>query len=231
MTQTEQLRSATAEIIEIPVEQLGISVPHLVRPIVDEDVDVLAETDETEWDVVEIRLWPEEYEPPATEHIRYHVISGNHRTRAARKKGLATLRCRILEAPDEVSYKLFAIKSNTRHGKNFTSEQRVQLARELQELGKSLAEIATVFGVHKSTVSNWLSGRDSNASKKREAEPLRNATPELIMSNGHSALLSMITAAPLNMRSEDARAALALLPAELQEKARKLQAWLDEVLR
>lgn len=221
----------TQEIIDIPVRELGISHDHLIRPIVEEDVAVLAETDETEWDPIEVRLWPDEWEKPAS-HVRYHVISGNHRTSAARRKGLSSLKGKLLDVPDERSYTIAAVKSNTRHGKNFTQEQRLALAQKLSEQGLSLAEISKVFGVHKSTVGNWLSGRDSNSSKKRQEEDtVAYATTEHPTNEVSAKLLGWLAVAPINVNVQDAKLALHSLPDGLQVKAQQIRAWLEALMQ
>lgn len=225
-------RYATGEIQDFEVRLLGINHDHLVRPIVEEDVDVLAETDATEWEPIEIRLWPDEWEKPAP-HVCFHVVSGNHRTSAARKKGLATLKGKVIDAPDDRSYTVAAVRSNTRHGKNFTQEQRLALAMKLSGQGLSLSEIAKTFGVHKSTVGNWLSGRDSNASKKRQEQEettVAYATPQLANNEISRKLLGWLAVAPLDIPTEHARHELRSLPDGLQEKACMMQKWLALVL-
>lgn len=158
-------RNAT-DVIEIPVNQLGISVPHLVRPIDEQYVAELVETDETEWEPIEVRLWPPEWSKP-TPDVFYHVVSGNHRTSAAQIKGLHTLRARRIEAASDLDYLLAAIRTNARHGRNFKEDERRLLAAQLKGLGQSADQIAKLFGVNRATVYNWLSGRDSNVSKKK----------------------------------------------------------------
>ncbi|OLD63277.1 MAG: hypothetical protein AUF65_02655 [Chloroflexi bacterium 13_1_20CM_50_12] len=157
-----------ASVVEIDVIMLGISEEHLVRPIDDQHVAYLRDTDESEWEPIEVRKWPKEWSKPTPE-IEYHVVSGNHRTSAARIKGLETLRAKILDVDSELDYLTAAIRTNTRHGRNFTEDERRVNAFKLRELGMKPSEIAKIFGVHKSTVNNWLSGRDSNASKKMKA--------------------------------------------------------------
>jgi predicted transcriptional regulator len=171
-------RNAPLEI-EIDIHTLGISKPHLVRPIIDEHVAFLVDTDENEWEPIEVRAWPDEWEKPS-QHVQWHVVSGNHRTSAARIKGLETVGARIIEASDERSYLHAAIKTNARHGRNFTEDDRKILAGKLKALGESSSDIAKLFGVHKSTVNNWLSNRDTNASKKNNArEQAQNVLADL----------------------------------------------------
>ncbi len=168
-----------APVVEIEVIMLGISEEHLVRPIDDQHVAYLRDTDETEWEPIEVRSWPKEWPKPSPE-VKYHVISGNHRTSAARIKGLKTVRARVLVADSELDYLTAAIRTNTRHGRNFSEDERRLNAAKLKELGMSGSQIAKLFGVHKSTVNNWLSGRDTNASKKMKAhEQAENALANL----------------------------------------------------
>jgi ParB-like chromosome segregation protein Spo0J len=157
-----------ASVVEIDVIMLGISEEHLVRPIDDQHVAYLRDTDESEWEPIELRRWPDEWPKPSPE-VEYHVISGNHRTSAARIKGLKTVRAKVLEVGSDLDYLTAAIRTNTRHGRNFTEDERRVNAAKLKDLGMSGSQIAKLFGVHKSTVNNWLSGRDTNASKRKSA--------------------------------------------------------------
>lgn len=219
------------ELVDIKVLELGIAIDHLVRPINDDDVKILADTDESEWDPIEVRVWPDEWPKPYPD-VRYHVVSGNHRTSAALIKGLATLKGWIIDAPDDLSYTVAAVKSNTRHGKNFTQEERLVLATRMQIKGLSLAEIAKTFGVHKSTVGNWLSGRDSNASRKKaetEPETVAYATPTS-PNKLTGRMLGWITSAPIEIESDKASDALSQLPLALQKKAHSIYQWLSSVL-
>jgi len=161
------LRGATDEIIEVSVETLGINIEHLVRPILESDVYDLASKDESRWEPIEVRPWPVEWEKPEPS-VLYHVVSGNHRTSAARIKQLPTLRARLIEARDELSYLKAAIRSNTQHGRNFTRDEYIINAKKLQAQGLPLGEIASELGYSKSTVSRWLTGTDSHAASKQK---------------------------------------------------------------
>jgi transposase-like protein len=158
--------TTSQDVVDLPVSALGISKPHLVRPLDDVYVAELVETDESEWEPIEVRVWPEEWARPTLD-TKYHVVSGNHRTSAARIKNLQSIRGRIIEASDELGYMLAAIRTNARHGRNFSEDDRKSLAAKLKGLGQSADQIAKLFGVNRATVYNWLSGRDSNASKKK----------------------------------------------------------------
>jgi hypothetical protein len=50
------LRSATAKIIDVRIDELGIDLEHLVRPILEADVYELAEKDENLWEPIEIGM-------------------------------------------------------------------------------------------------------------------------------------------------------------------------------
>ncbi|HEX3643686.1 MAG TPA: ParB/RepB/Spo0J family partition protein [Ktedonobacteraceae bacterium] len=156
---------AYASVVEIEIEKLGINTARLVRPIDPAYVAELAETDETEWEPLEICVWHDKWVKP-TQLVEYEIVSGNHRTSAAHIKGLKKLHARIIEANTELDYTLAGIRTNARHGRNFTNDERKALAFKLRDLGRSSREIAKDLGVNKSSVNNWFSGRDSNASKK-----------------------------------------------------------------
>src|SRR5690348_3136999 len=164
--ETGALRAAAT--IAIPLSMLGIAQDHLLRPIDQENVVGLVDSDEQKWDPIEVRLWPAEWPKPA-ESVKYHVVSGNHRTTAAHLKNLACLNAIVIEAKGDIAYLEAGIKTNVRHGKNFSSEEKRLLALKLKKLGKSGNEIATLLSVSKSTANNWISGRDTNAARKRRA--------------------------------------------------------------
>lgn len=169
MTETILSRNATTnDTIFVPVSQLGISISHLVRPLDEQYIRELAQTDENVWEPIEIRVWPERWQK-ADSLVEYHVVSGNHRTSAARIKNLSTIRARIIEASDDLSYLLAAIRTNAQHGRNFTEDDRRVLAVKLKKHGQSADQIAALFHVNRATVYNWINGRDSNASKKKAA--------------------------------------------------------------
>lgn len=169
----------TSEIIALPVSRLGISRPHLVRALDETYVAELVETDEAMWDPIEVRAWPDEWVKPSPDVV-YHVVSGNHRTSAAKIKNLQTVRGRIIEATSKRDYLCAAARTNNRHGRNFKEEERRDVASQMKQEGMTVEEIAAVFHVYRSTVYNWLNGRDSNASKKKAArEQAQNTLAKL----------------------------------------------------
>ncbi len=174
----QQQQQQNEEYTDIPIEQLGINPQYLARPIDNNYVKELADTDESEWEPIEVRLWPDNWAKPALGVI-YHVVSGNHRTKAAWLKGCSTIRGKIIDCPDHLSYLLAAIRTNARHGRNFSTDERRVLAKRLSDLGQSYSQIAQAIGVSKATISGWITGNDSNASKKlKVSEPESNLPDE-----------------------------------------------------
>ena len=160
---------AYAPVVEIEIEKLGINTARLVRPIDPAYVAELAETDETEWQPLEICVWDVSRWVKPSQLVEYDIVSGNHRRSAADVKGLKKLRAVIIECRTDLDYILAGIRTNARHGRNFSNEERKTLAFKLKDQGLSSREIAKHLGINKSTVNNWFSGRDSNASKKSRA--------------------------------------------------------------
>lgn len=225
------LHGATDEIIEVEVETLGIE--HLVRELSEEAAYDLAEKDESTWEPLEIRHWPTHWKKPS-ERVIYHVISGNHRTRAAQIKGLRTLRAKLVRAESEIDFLKTAIRSNTGHGRNFTREEYAANARRLHEEGMSLTEIAALLGYNKSTVSRWLTGSDSHAAAKREGEAQLMPSSEMPHVSGADAVKQKIMGLVMDGRIDadvmEARDYVASLKQTQQESLHSLFSWLQEVI-
>jgi hypothetical protein len=94
------------------------------------------------------------------------VVSGYHRTAAAEALNMPTIRGTIVEAPDDMTFTLLALKGNLRHGKTMSSEEQRQVVRRLKALGMSESAIAKETDTPKGTIHNWLSGRDTNAGRR-----------------------------------------------------------------
>ena len=228
------LQNATAEIIEVEIALLGISLEHLVRPIVEADVYELAQKDERLWEPIEIRLWPSEWEKPSPE-VLYHVVSGNHRVSAARIKHVRTLKARLVDASNEREYLITAIKSNVQHGKNFTKEEYIANAKKLQEHGMSVTDIASVLGYNKSTVSRWFTGADSNASKKQDIEPVINESDMPVsrdteIGQEKRKVMGLLMDAQIKVDAVSAQLYIRTLKPEQQELLRTLMGWLQDVM-
>jgi transposase len=174
-----QLVARNAPLVEIEIEKLGINTARLVRQIDPAYVAELAETDDAEWEPLEVCVWSDEWVKPS-QLVEYEVISGNHRTNAAHIKGLKKLRVRVIEISTELDYILAGIRTNARHGRNFTNDERKVLAFKLRDLGVKTSEMAKQFGVDRSTVKNWFSGRDSNASKKVKANEKKAQAQQML---------------------------------------------------
>lgn len=230
------LRCATDEIVEVNVDTLGINVEHLVRSLSEEAAYELAEKDASLWEPIEIRMWPASWEKP-TPSVLYHVLSGNHRTRAAQIKGLPTLRARIVEAETELEYLQVAIRSNTQHGRNFTPREYEQNARKLAGVGMSVTDIASLLGYNKSTISRWLSGADSHAAAKRERDAHSEevtytiALPRVAGPDAaRQKIMGLVTADRIEAPVVEARAYLSTLKPAQQTSLLHLYTWIGEVL-
>jgi predicted transcriptional regulator len=226
----------TGQVVEVPISLLGISEEHLVRPINYQHVDELVQSDENEWEPIEFRLWPASWVKPHPD-VKFHVMSGNHRRKSADAKKMEVIRGRYIKADSELEYLEAAIRTNTRHGLNFAEDEKRANAARLKELGMSGAQIAKLFGVHKSTVNNWLSGRDTNASRKQKIEPesipdesYKLMPRETIMSSGKRKIMSLLINAQINADIEEAKAYVQTLKATQKDVLHHLVEWLQEVM-
>jgi len=135
------------------------------------------ETDPAEWDSIQVRRWPStDPFPPDEGPYEWQVISGYHRTSAARLLNMSTLRASIVEAETETAFTLLAIKGNLRHGKPMSSDEQRVVVRRLRTLGLSEGEIARQTGIPKGTVHNWLSGRNTNGGRSVRMHQLEHNT-------------------------------------------------------
>lgn len=227
------LRGATDAIIEVEVEALGIE--HLIRELSEEAAYDLSEKDASLWEPIEIRHWPAHWAKP-TPNVLYHVISGNHRTRAAQIKGLRTLRARFVKAESELDFLKAAIGSNTQHGRNFTREEYATNARRLHAEGMSITDVAAMLGYNKSTVSRWITGNDSHASAKRDAETPQTEMLPVGMPrvSGPDAVKQKVMGLVMDGRIDadvmEARAYVSTLKPTQQESLQHVLTWLQEVL-
>ncbi len=159
------------ETLDIPLDKIGLNPKFQPRMAIDPDWvrHLVEETDPDAWDPIWVRRWPESDtspRPPGCEHAVYEVASGFTRTVAARQKGLTSLTCAIYDCPDDGDFLMLAAKGNARHGVRLTNEEQVRQAKRLSEAGKSQGDIAKALGFTRQTVSNWLSGRNSNAARQ-----------------------------------------------------------------
>lgn len=226
----------TGEIVAVPIALLGISEEHLVRPINYQHLEELIESDENEWEPIEFRLWPANWVKPHPD-VKFHVMSGNHRRKSADAKDMETLRGRYIKADSELEYMEAAIRTNTRHGLNFAEDEKRANAARLKELGMSGSQIAKLFGVHKSTANNWLSGRDTNMSRKQkqESEAVPETAYELtprdaLVSSGKRKIMSLLINAQIDADIEEAKAYVQSLKTTQKELLHQLVEWMQEVI-
>jgi transcriptional regulator with XRE-family HTH domain len=161
--------TTTTEIVEIPLSEVGLDPLFQVRAIDPDEVRRLVENWTPEQcEPLWVRPWPQNDtrpRPVGCEHAAYQVASGWTRTTAARELGLATLPAVVLGLND-LDFRAWAVEGNAFHGKRMTAEeQRIQV-QMLAKGRMSQRDIAKKTGIHQSTVSRLLSGRDSNESRK-----------------------------------------------------------------
>jgi ParB-like chromosome segregation protein Spo0J len=166
-----------SKIVEIALSDIALSTApnRQIRPVIPDHVRHLAdETDHTQWQPIDVRPWPEsDPYPPGEEDRPWQVVSGYHRTSAARALGLPTIRAQEVDAPDDATFTLMALKGNTRHGLLMSNEEIRAQVRRLRDLGVSEGDIHRATGISKGTLHNWLTGRDTNA-----ARPVRTHQPD-----------------------------------------------------
>jgi len=126
----------TGEIVEVPINLLGISEWHLPRPINHEHVEALIESDENEWEPIEFRLWPNGWAKLHPDVI-FHVTSGNHRLMSAKIKEMKTIRGRYAKADSEMEYMHTAVK--WQRGKE--EKALADLDKKVEQLFQQLEDI------------------------------------------------------------------------------------------
>jgi transcriptional regulator with XRE-family HTH domain len=158
------------ETLDIPLDKIGLNPRFQPRMAIDPDwVRHLAEeTDPDAWDPIWVRRWSEtdtSPRPPGCEHAVYEVASGFTRTTAAQRLARPTIRADLYDCPDDGDFLVLAAKGNARHGARLTNEEQIRQAKRLHDAGLGASEIARVLGLARQTVSNWLSGRNTNAAR------------------------------------------------------------------
>jgi len=157
------------EIVEIPLAEVGLDPLFQVRAIDPEEVQRLVESWTPErCEPLWVRPWPQSDtrpRPVGCEHAAYQVASGWTRTTAARELGLTTLPAIVRELND-LDFRAWAVEGNAFHGKRMTDEEKRVQVEKLAKGRMSQRDIAKKTGIHQSTVSRMLSGRDSNLSRK-----------------------------------------------------------------
>lgn len=227
------------DVIEFSVDALGLSTE--ARPIDRKHVEELIISDESTWYPLEVCLWPN-YLPQDDLSVLLRIISGNHRVTAAREKDepVKTLQMRVYKVETELEFRILAIRSNVSHGLNFTEDQRKVQASYLCQQGQSYSAIAVILQVHKSTISRWLSGTDSNASRKperakemvQERKPVLNAA-SFVQSGidpAQEKVMSLLMSAKKDADVESAQMYIQTLNQEKQASLRELSLWFQKVM-
>jgi len=220
------------DIVEVPIEVLGHS--NEVRELNWAHVQDLVMSDEHTWPPLEVCLWPE-YLPKSGLATLLRIISGNHRTSAAKEKGLLSLPVRIFKVEKEVDFRILAIRSNASHGLNFTEDEYKKQAAYLKQEGKTLGDIASILSKNKSTISRWLSGADSNASRKiekivqsQQVEPSATKMPIRTVPTIAQKIETLLIAENMSVGAQEAREYIQNLSAQKQQRIHALFAWLQE---
>lgn len=229
------------DIVEVPLELLGFDAE--VRELDYGYVQDLALTNERRWPALEVCLWPE-YLPKLDPVILLRIISGNHRTAAAREKGLSSLPVRIFKVENEMDFRTLAVYSNASHGLRFKEDECKKQAAYFYQggKGKSYDEIALIFGKSKSTISRWITGNDSNASRKIA----KIVQPEQVSSSSStsSTLKTPVRAIPtivqkiealligegMSVSAQEAKMHIDAISAQKKQRLHALYVWLQEVM-
>ncbi len=114
----------------------------------------------------------------------WQLVAGERRLAAAKRAGLETVPCRVLELEDRQVFEV-AIEENLKR-KDLNVLEKAQAFREyLERFGSTIEELAQRLSLDRSTVSNMIRLLDL-------AEPVKQALREEKISNGHArALLSL----------------------------------------
>jgi ParB/Sulfiredoxin domain len=172
----------------IPLSEIGLDLRPIrqVRALDEANVHhLMTETDPAEWDPILVRAWPTSDPFPDGPHPEWQVISGYHRTSAARLLHLAEIRAIVRDDIDtDAKFLGLAMRENQRHGHVMSGDEKRAVCAQLQALGMSIGAIAKETSIPKSTVSAWLSGRDTNASKPMPASRQASSTSQSNASGG-----------------------------------------------
>lgn len=169
MTTQTTIQLSVPTVRELPLASVGLD-PRPERQVRALDLGwvrhLVDETDPAEWDPIQVRCWPagDPY-PPDEDGREWQVISGYHRTSAARVLGMTTIRAVVAEAETDADFTLLAIKGNLRHGKPMSTDEQRAAVQRLRALGMSEGDIAGQIGIPKGTVHNWLSARNTNTAR------------------------------------------------------------------
>ena len=119
-----------------------------------------------------------------TEPLRYEIIAGERRWRAAQLAGLATVPAVVRDVPDEAAVAMALIENIQREDLNPLEEARA-FARLIEEFGLTHQQVADAVGRSRAAVSNLLRLIDL-------AEDVKRLVEERLLEMGHArALLAL----------------------------------------
>ncbi|QDT63131.1 ParB/RepB/Spo0J family partition protein [Calycomorphotria hydatis] len=115
---------------------------------------------------------------------QYQLIAGERRLRAARKAGLETVPCRVMEIEDRLVYEV-AIEENLKR-KDLNVLEKAQAFKDyIDRFSSSIEELARNLGMNRSTVSNYIRLLDLS-------DKVKDALQKDKLTNGHArALVSL----------------------------------------
>src|SRR5258706_13693089 len=156
---------------ELAVESIGLDPRpgRRIRPLDEAYITYLMEeTLPVAWDPITVRPWPaSDPYPPGEEGRPYQAVDGHHRVTAARRLRLKKLRAWDPLPLSDQDFLLDALARNRHHGQRMSHEETVDVLRRLHEVERmTLDTLAKRTHIPLATISNWLSGRDTNAARK-----------------------------------------------------------------
>jgi transposase/uncharacterized ParB-like nuclease family protein len=158
-------------IVELELKDLQIPqglLPRVITGTVEEKVEEYKEMVENGTDFDPILVWKR---PDGS----YWIIDGVHRTEAYKRAGRTTIKAKLVDCKDELSYRIKAIEANLKHGLPLRKEEKVILAQTLYKLGIDVPELTKIFAVSQRTMYYWLRSMkgQEKAEQKKQALELR----------------------------------------------------------
>ncbi len=155
MTQTEDSAPNSYTIDDLPIAQVAVVRDHNPREVFDEaKLQELADSIREHGLLQSLVVRELDVGPGGL--LRYRLIAGERRLRAARLAGLATVPVRVVEVADEQAALRLALEENLRREDLNPIEQARALARLNRELGVKQREIAEATHSSQPAVANRI---------------------------------------------------------------------------
>lgn len=166
-------------IHNIPVKNLILDKSLQTRPVHQEHIERLTNSEVAEWPSLKVVRQTNGNE---IDTGKYYIISGQHRYHAAKIMDLATLPCEVLESyagDDEL--KMIGFEENLKHGLPLTSGERKGYARLLNAAYPNLSdrEIGRRAHLDGHTVAAAIHEEKSHVSKAKIPITYQNPSPAL----------------------------------------------------